>query len=372
MVSVFLSSARSFAQPPGTVAAAALATPSPLAGATLSNQPADRRFVRAVTIDLAGRTPLPEEWKASVGRVRSEWVRETVAGLAAAESFYEEELFYFLLIDNFRPSTDAFLEIPRLLAAQRLSVRELLRQIVSSQFFNSRNPGNDTFVTVVLEQLLGYTVQKEPAMLEAGKRMYDGYAASFLGKKGASQADLVRIAVEHENLEPCFLARRFAALFLDEAPKQRLVADAARLRAEPMTWPAIAADWILSQAYDERLALPRPKSDRVFVRSLYADLHGRVPDYQEFRRCRNALLALSDSRPLRSVLIKMMLDAGAADGWIAAAGAPEALVRDAYLRFLAREPTQPESAAFVRELQAGANARLILRALLTHAEYQNY
>ena len=357
---------------PGTVAPAALEAASPLARAALADAPADRRFIRAVMIDLAGRTPLPDEWGRAFGRPRADWVRELAQGLSAAESFFEEELFYFLLIDNFRPSTDAFLEVPRLLADRSLSVKELLRQLVSSQFFNSRNPGTDTFVTVVLEQLLGFTVQKEPTILEAGKRMYDGYTASFLGSKGANQADLVRIAVEHENLEPFFLARRFAAIFVDDAPKKRVAADAARLRADPLAWPAIAADWILSQAYDERLASARPKSDRVFVRSLYADLHERVPDYQEFRRCRNALLALSDSRPLRSVLIKLMLDAGGADRLLAAHAEPAALVRACYLRFLAREPTQPEGAAFARELTQGAERKLVVRALLTHAEYQGY
>jgi hypothetical protein len=347
----------------GTVAPAALEAVSSKASAVLQDSAADRRFIRAVMIDLAGR---------SIGLSRDAWVREQAQSLAAAESFYEEELFYFLLIDNFRPSTDAFLEIPQQLAARRLSVKELLRQLVSSQFFNARNPGNDTFVTVVLEQLLGFTVQKEIAILEAGKRMYDGYAATFLGSKGANQADLVRIAVEHENLESCFLARRFAGIFLADAPKKRLAADAARLRTDPLAWPTIVSDWILSQAYDECAAEPRPKSDRVFVRSLYADLHERTPDYQEFRRCRNALLALSDSRPLRSVLIKLMLDAGAGGTVLSAHAEAGTLVRACYLKFLAREPVQAESAAFEKELAQGADRRLVLRALLTHSEYQDY
>jgi hypothetical protein len=265
-----------------------------------------------------------------------------------------------------------------MLAAGKVSVREALRQVVSSQFFNSRNPGNDTFVTVVLEQLLGMTVQKEAATLEAGKRMYDGYAATFLGRNGSSQADLVRLAVEHEGFEPFFLERRFTAIFGDGPPKKRLAADAARLRADPLAWPAIVSDWLTSQAYEERVARPRPKSDRVFVRSLFADLLGRVPEYQEFRRCRNALLALSDSRPLRSVLIKMMLDAGLGDAGSAAAKDPAAFVTDRYLHLLARPPTQAELDGFVKELQggkagqSGTGAKLVLRALLTHAEYQTY
>jgi hypothetical protein len=354
------------------VAPASLETAAPSIAKPLTLDPVDRRFLRAVTIDLAGRTPLPAGWKEAQGRPRAQIVRSLAASLPAWEGFYEEELFYFLLVDNFRPSTDAFLEMPRMLAEGKLSAREAQLQIVSSQFFNARNPGNDTFVTVVLEQLLGITVQKETATLEAGKKMYDGYVAVFLGKKGASQADLVRIAVEDERFEPCFLERRFAAIFGEPPPRKRLAADSARLRADPFAWPAIVSDWLCSQAYEELLSSPRPKSDRVFVRALFADLLGRPPEYQEFRRCRNALLALSDSRPLRSVLIKMMLDAGLGAAGEAAGSDAEAFVADRFLHLLARPPSREESEAFARELRAGVSPRLVLRALLTHGEYQAY
>ena len=355
-----------------TVAAAALEAVGANGASALTDSAADRRFLRALSIDLTGRTPLPDEYQAALGKPRSEVVRALAASHPAWEGFYEEELFYFLLVDNFRPATDAFVAMPELLASGGLSVREALRQIVASQFFNARNPGNDTFVTVVLEQLLGLTVQKETATLEAGKRMYDGYAANLLGKNGSSQSDLVRIVVENDGFEPFFLERRFTAIFGDAPPKKRLAADAARLRADPLAWPSIVSSWIASQAYEELLRKPRPKSDRVFVRSLFADLFGRVPDYQEFRRCRNALLALSDSRPLRSVLIKMMLDAGTVKIGDDAARYASDFVAGRFLHFLARPPTPEESQAFVHELDSGAKPSLVLRAILTHAEYQSY
>src|SRR5262249_31594761 len=188
--------------PGDAVPAAALEAAASRAGTPLTLDPADRRFLRAVWIDVTGRTPLPDEWKRSQGRPRRDVVAELVASPAAWDGFYEEELFYFLLVDNFRPSTEAIAALPKELAAKHVGVREALRQIVSSQFFNARNPGNDTFVTGVLEQLLGLTVQKETATLEAGKKMYDGAATPFLGKRGASQADLVRIVVESDGFEP--------------------------------------------------------------------------------------------------------------------------------------------------------------------------
>jgi hypothetical protein len=353
------------------VAAAALEAAASRSDAPLTLEPADRRFLRALWIDVAGRTPLPAEWKGALGRTRREVVAELVASPQAWDGFYEEELFYFLLVDNFRPSTEAFAALPKDLATRKVGVREALRQIVSSQFFNARNPGNDTFVTVVLEQLLGLTVQKETATLEAGKKMYDGAATPFLGKRGASQSDLVRIVVESDGFEPFFLGRKAAAVFGAALPKKRLAADAARLRAEPLSYPELLAGWLSSQAYEDLLARPRPKSDRVFVRSLYADLLLRAPDYQEFRRSRNALLALSDSRPLRSVLIKMILDGG--QGEVGKPG-PDgaAFVREQFLRFLAREPTPKEAEVFAAELSGADGPKLVVRALLTHGEYQTY
>ena len=44
-----------------------------------------------------------------------------------------------------------------------------------------------------------------------------------------------------------------------------------------------------------------------------------------------------------------------------------------FVKFLCREPTQPELTTFVTELEEGrASPKMIVRALLTHAEYQNY
>src|SRR5688572_11226626 len=82
--------------PRGSVAAVALETPSSRAATPISLEPCDRRFLRAVSIDLSGRTPLPKEWSEAQGRPRTELLRGHAAGLPAWEGFYEEELFYFL------------------------------------------------------------------------------------------------------------------------------------------------------------------------------------------------------------------------------------------------------------------------------------
>ncbi len=339
----------------------------------LQESPVDRRFLRALFIDLTGRTPLPREAEEAFGTKRIDLIERLVGSVAFFEGLYEEELFYFLLIDNFRPSTEAFVEMPGQLEQQKLSVKDALRQIVSSQFFNARNPGNDTFVTVVLEQLLGQTVQKNVRTLDAGKRMYDGAEATFLGVKGSNQADLVKIAVDHPDFEKFFLQRHYGAIFGRPRDPKMLQDDAERLRQQPLSYPRIVTDWTASLGYEQLLLTLRPKSDRVFIRSLFVDLLDRQPEAQELRRCRNALLALSDTNPLRSVLIKLMLDSGAADSLVGGPEAPEEFVRRQFVRFLCREPDPKEIKSFTGALESRAcTRRTVVRAILTHPEYQSY
>lgn len=352
---------------------ASLDQPAARVDAVVGESPEDRRFLRALALDLFGRSPLPSEQDAARGQTRRA-VATAWAGCAAFfRNFYENELFYFLLIDNFRPSTALFEELPGRLESRQMSVKEALRQLVSSQFFNARNPGNDTFVTVVMEQLLGITVQKEERALEAGKRMYDGQEVKFLGERGSSQADLVRIAIAHTDFEGFLLGRQFAAMFAAEMPLSRRRSDALRLQEDPLAYPSILADWTCSAAYEERRADPMAKTDRQFVQSLFVDLLGREPTYQEQRRCRNALLALSDSGPLRSVLIKLILDSELVTlPDVNPERRPEFL-REQFVRFLCRLPSAQEVKLFAEQMaRKSCTPRTVLRALLTHWEYQRY
>ncbi|MEQ1891202.1 MAG: hypothetical protein ABL998_01565 [Planctomycetota bacterium] len=154
--------------------------------------------LRALTLDLVGRPPYPAEVERWAGRARNEVVREILAGEEFWRHWLDEQLYYFLLVDNFRPETEGVTELPTLLAGGELGVIEALHRICLSSSFDRRNPGPDTFVTVVMEQLLGITVQKSVRELEIGKKIYDGASGKFLGKVGSSQADVVNIALGDE------------------------------------------------------------------------------------------------------------------------------------------------------------------------------
>src|SRR5690349_15943082 len=116
--------------------------------------------------------------------------------LAASPEFwqqwFEEQLYYFLLVDNFAPRGEGMLEIPGELAAGKLHVRDAIHRIALSSSFDQRNPGADTFVTVVMEQLAGLAVEKNRRELEIGKAMYDGKPGNFLGRAGSTRSDIVR------------------------------------------------------------------------------------------------------------------------------------------------------------------------------------
>lgn len=334
---------------------------------------ASRRAVRTIYLDLLGRTPTAVELTTAAGMDREQLVRRLVGSLEFYEAWYENELYYFLLLDNFRPKTPEMDALPARLSNGQTTARDALQQIVISQAFNARNPGNDTFVSVVLEQLLGLVVQDDVRTLEAGKKMYDGHEVALFGVKGKSQSDLVGIVLAHEEFTKLVLSRHYARVFPAPPPKGAIDAWAARLRDEPRAYEEIVIEWLTSDAYRQAIATLRPKSDAMWIRSLYVDLFERKPTFQEFRNFRNALQALADSAPLRSVLAKVMLDSGQV------AVPPEAgldvrtYVEEQFRRFLGRAPNPQELAAFEAALKEPAcSPATLVHAIVSSAEYQHY
>jgi len=334
----------------------------------------DDRHVRAVYLDLLGRTPREDELLMARRVGAAELVDELVGSLEFWENWYEEELYYFLLLDNLRPEDPG----PRKrlsdrLAKGELSVVDAVRAITSSSAFHRANPGNDTFVTVVLEQLLGMEVQRNTSQLEAGKRMYDGQRASLWGEEGNNQSDVVRIAVGHEDFAPHFLSRQYRRFVGEELERRPLKACAERFAADPRVFVQLVREWLLSPEYAARLAGLRAKSDRQFIRGLYVDLTDAPPELATMQRHRTALAAVGDAGPLRSVIARVLLDK--VGGGLPPRGELPAddLVQRCFRRFLGREPSEDE-----REVIAGVYTQcecspdMVVLSLVTHPEYQHY
>jgi hypothetical protein len=339
--------------------------------APLREDPDGRAYVREVMIDLLGRGPRPEETESALAKTRDDFVAELFTRDELVREWYEEELLYFLLIDNFRPAEDPG-DIAQRIKSKELTVRDAIQATVIGQYFNQRNPGNDTFVTVVLEQLLGLKVQEKQnkKLLDAGKKMYDGYAATLFGKTGKSQADVVSIVVAERGFTEHLLRRTYKRVTGLDIEKDALDKAADQLEKDGNAFFEIEKGWVLSAKYLERVPLLRSKSERAFIRTLFVDLLQRVPEEEELRNARNALRALADPGPLKAVLAKVLLDSRQAH--VSLDGDPGTFVKNQFLRLLARDPKPAELEAFTKALDTGTSRVTVVRALVTSSEYEGY
>lgn len=332
-----------------------------------------RHDVRALYLDLWGRVPTAAELMMAAGLDRAGLARRLIGSLEFYENLYELELYYFLLLDNFRPKTPQLDAIPARLLNGQLTVKDAIQEIAISQYFNARNPGNDTFVSVVLEQLLGVVVQDEPKLLEAGKSMYDGHQAQFLGRQGDSQSDVVYAVLGDERFLPYLLRRHYERVLMAPPLPADLQRWATMLASDGSAYETIVREWIASPAYDQALATRRAKTDHMWIRSLFLDLLDRKPTFDEYRNFRNAVQALSDSAPLRAVLAQVILDSGQVPLPDKAAIQPAAFVQDLYLRLLGRMPTAAERDGLVKALaESACTPAMVVAAIVSSAEYQGY
>lgn len=291
--------------------------------------------------------------------------------------WFEEQLYFFLLVDNFAPRGETLSGLADELSAKAVDVRAAIHRVALSSSFDQRNPGADTFVTVVLEQLAGLSVERHRRELEIGKAIYDGRPGSFLGSPGTTQSDVVRIAVHSRGFAESFLAREHLRYVHAPLDKRALGLAVDAFLADPNVFPTLLGSWISSSAYRARLQRREPMDNRLFVRALFADVCSREPTREEFSRVRSALDGLSDPTPLRAVIARLLIESEQASRRgakrdVATEGAPELVLRE-YRRLLGRDPNERESAAMVAALSdVSYGARLLTFALISHPEYQSY
>jgi hypothetical protein len=332
--------------------------------------PADElRYVREVHFDLLGRGPTDAEVQAAAAESPAQMLDRLLTSVECFETWYEEELYYFLLLDNFHPATERMLSIPKKLSAGTMTIPDALHEIVICQYFNHRNPGNDTYVTVILEQLLGIVVQDQPMLLSAGKKMYDGYEGKLFGQTGKSQADLVSIVMKQESFYEVVLKRLYKRVCGIEIGARALENNVPRVMADHKAFHDIMREWLMDDAYLSRVPKLRRKTDHQFIRTLYVDLLGRRPTYDEFRLFRNALQALADPTPIRSVLAKVMVDSEQTK--VGKIEEPKAWVKDVFVRMLGRAPTETELETFSDAVKKG-KPKLAIQAIVDSTEYQHY
>ena len=361
------------------VSTRATALPAGCAGAqgdALAAAPGDLepRLLRAAFQDLLGRPPLAAERVTWRGRTLGELVAELVGSEAFWAEWLDVQLYYFLLIDNFRPASSGVLELPAELHRGAIGALQALHRVALSPSFDRRNPGPDTFVTVVMEQLLGLTVQQTPRELAIGKRVYDGVEGRFLGRSGSSQADVVRIAFDDARARAHFVQREHRRFLRAEPSRRALARWSDALERDPLAYPSLVAEWIVSEAYRERLRTRAPLPNRLFVRSLFVDVFDRLPDRDEAQRMRNALDGLGDAGPLRSVLARLLIDSSeAALPARESVDDPTAWVSRLFERLLGRAASRGELVEFVAAFHDPAcTPQTVMYAIVSHAEYQSW
>jgi len=328
-------------------------------------------LLRSVYLDTLGRPPRAAERGDQLGRQLGEILPGLIHSHEAWNNWLEEQLYFFLLLDNFRPETETVLSLPASLAEGSMGIRDALHRIVLSSSFDLRNPGADTFVTVVMEQLLGVTVQNDKRQLEIGKHLYSGGKGIFLSQSGTSQSDVVRISIEDRRCMRHFLKREYERILREEPGTRELARWSRRLERTPRAYPGLLMEWFLSEAYGRRLESRQTLPNRHFVRSLYVDLTDALPGPDEGRRMRNALDGLADARPLRSVIARLMLDSDRVK--LPAKTEikdPTAWIGGLFERLLGRKATPEELRIFVKTFHEPAcRPATVLHALLSHPEY---
>ncbi|MBM3988563.1 MAG: hypothetical protein FJ294_11485 [Planctomycetes bacterium] len=334
----------------------------------------DDAALRAACFDLLGRPPLEAERTAWLGRGRHEFLDHWLSQCETWSHWVEEQLYFFLLIDNFRPENERVEELPALLATEKLDVRTAIHRIALSPSFDQRNPGADTFVTVVMEQLNGLRVQKNVRELEVGKGMYDGRPGMFFGKSGSTQADLLRIAIDDRSFVQQLVAREYRRIVRTEPDKAELALNVRRFQRDPAVFRALLREWMLSVAWDARVRSRTNAPNRIWIEALYVDLLGRQPLPEESRRLRTALDGLSDTGPLRSVLARVLIDSGQVKlPDKAEIEDPTQWIAGLFTRLLGRVPSTEELRTFVTVFhEPECRPHTVLYALVTHPEYQTY
>lgn len=334
----------------------------------------DARTLRSLALDLLGRPPLFAEWQRWRTLTRTRLLEELLGSPAFWAHWFDEQLYYFLLVNNFRPAQERLLATPAELAEKRLDAREAIHRIALSSSFDQRNPGADTFVTVVMEQLAGLEITKNQRELEIGKKVYDGAPGNFLGSAAQSQADVVRNAVASRTFVQHLLRREYERLVRAKPEAQELAAWCARFEKDPRCFLELVRGWLESPAYAARLARGVPLENRAFARALFVDLADRLPKFEESEPLREALDSLADSGPLRSITARLLLDSGklALPARKDLADAT-AWVRTQFLRLFGREAAENELAEFAKVLgEPDARLETVLYALVSSPEYNRY
>lgn len=330
----------------------------------------DERTIRSLYMDFVGRPPFLAErlrWKSSSQAALAEFLSSS---LEFWTNWIEAQMYYFLLVGPFRPTEEEIDRLARPLHEGRQGIMDAVHRICLSASFDRRNPGADTFVTVVMEQLLGLNVAKCQRELQIGRELYKGNKGRFLESFGASQSDVVRIAIMDGRALPFLMSREWER-WLRTTPAQGEVESHAKSGLPSKAFVAKVMSWVGSSAYRKRMKTRKPLSSRLFVRGLFVDLLDRLPSPEETQTMCTALDGLADPRPMRSLVARILVDSGQIQLPDLDAIEDKPLwIEEVFLRLVGRVPSPDEESGFIHAmLDPQCKTEMIMYAIVSGAEY---
>lgn len=192
---------------------------------------------------LCGRAPTEAEARA-LAPLEGDALAKALADRPEAYArWWEAELVHLGLEGEHRPRGEPWASIPDRLRAGRVSALDVLQALCLGQAWSSRHAGRDAAVDALLTRVLGLDPAAVTAERDAGRRLFDGFDATFLGVQGTGQADLVRIAASDPRAKRALLARAHQRILGRPAPAPILDAAQATLTTKPKELFAILAGW---------------------------------------------------------------------------------------------------------------------------------
>lgn len=328
----------------------------------------DLRRIRRVYLDVFGRPPTPAE---AIAETRG-GLDGLFATLAVRSEYgtawYEELTARYGLLDAFRPRSQAARSLALRIPSEVLTPPQVHGALLTDPAFLERHPPGRALAHVIARKVFGRA--PSASELEAHARLARGEAAQFEEVGEVSDpAAWVAALVRTSRFRAATIERRLERFLLSGDLARRMRAATEAATEGGAAWRAFLVKVFSSRSYLDRSQL-RPKEDVTYVRSLFFDLLERRPTERELASTLHAVQQMPGRSAPLAMLARILIESGEvplpllvdiADG--------PAWIRDRFLRYLGRPPSESELADYKNALKETLSPELVVLALVTTPEY---
>ena len=199
--------------------------------------------LRRASESLFGRAPTPTELSELEGLQGEKLVAHFLAQDELYQRWWDSELHFLGLVGANKPQGEPWDSLPSRLKSGKYTVQNAYYALLVGQNWSARYNGRDAYVGAVLEKVLGPEMRQDPALREAGHRLFDGYESTLFGKRTKGQVGLVKVAVAHPEAQRYLLWRTYRGLFHREPDEDVVALAVQRLRAHPTEFFRQLTEW---------------------------------------------------------------------------------------------------------------------------------